>query len=85
VASGANFSIRDGYTIGRGDKCQVRLEDPTASRTHACVRYARGAWFIQDLDSANGTWVNGQRVGATGLVSGDRIRIGDTEFEFRVG
>jgi uncharacterized protein YegL len=72
-------------TIGRGRLNTIALSDTQASRRHAVIRYGQGRWFIQDQGSSTGTFVNGQRVTATALNNGDRIRIGSTEFEFRVG
>ena len=49
------------------------------SRYHAELEFVAGCWFVIDLDSANGTWVNGKRIGAKkALRVGDERRIGDT-------
>ena len=74
---------KDTFLIGRGSSCDLRIPDTAISRRHAVIRYAQGRWFIQDHGSTAGTFVNGQPVEATVLSDGDRIRIGDTEFEFR--
>lgn len=74
-----------GLAIGRGRSNDVQLEETTVSRHHVVIRPARGRWFLQDQGSMAGTFVNGRRVSATGLQDGDRIRVGSTEFEFRVG
>jgi hypothetical protein len=71
-----------GLVIGRGSACNLRLDDPVVSRQHARIRHATGAWFIQDLNSSGGTFVNGQRVQATRLNSGDQIQIGSSVFMF---
>ncbi len=71
-----------GLLIGRGSGCNLRLPDSGVSRQHARIRYAAGAWFLQDLGSAAGTFVNGQRVQATRLTSGDQIQIGSSVFTF---
>ena len=76
-----NVTLAD-FTIGRSSSCSLRLSDPTVSRQHACLRYASRKWYIQDMNSAGGTYVNGTRVNATPLNNGDRIRVGSTEFEF---
>ncbi len=73
-----------GLTIGRGSGNTLRLEDRTVSRQHARIRYAQGQWFLQDLGSSAGTYVNGQRVQATKLSDGDIIRVGETEMQFRI-
>jgi len=81
---GRSTPVSDGMVIGRGAACQLRLSERAVSRQHASLRYAQGQWFIQDLQSTTGTWVNGQRVTASALKNGDHIRIGSSEFEFRV-
>jgi hypothetical protein len=71
-------------TIGRSAGSALRLTDRSVSRRHAIICFAQGRWFLQDRDSTIGTFVNGQRVRATALNHGDRIRIGPAEFEFRL-
>jgi pSer/pThr/pTyr-binding forkhead associated (FHA) protein len=68
-------------TIGRSDANDVRVNDAKASRAHALLkRTGRAGWRITDLDSSNGTRVNGQPVRADRpLRHRDRIAIGDTE------
>lgn len=77
--------LKDSFLLGRGSACDVRIPDRAVSRQHARIRHAQGAWFLQDQGSAIGTYVNGQRVQAIRLNHGDRIAIGNTEFEFRIG
>jgi hypothetical protein len=72
------------FTIGRSRDSALHLSESNVSRHHAVLRFAHGRWFLQDQGSAIGTFVNGQRVSATPLSDGDTIRIGDTEFQFRV-
>jgi pSer/pThr/pTyr-binding forkhead associated (FHA) protein len=69
--------------IGRGSACDLRLDDRSVSRQHARLRYAQGAWFIQDQGSRGGTYVNGAPVTACRLNSGDVIKIGNTSLIFR--
>ena len=71
------------YTIGRLSNCSFYLNDRTVSRLHARIRHAQDHWFIQDMGSSGGTYVNGAPVSAAMLKNGDRIRIGKTEFIFR--
>ncbi len=77
------FPLTNNLLIGRGSACQLHLPDPSVSRQHARLRYARGHWYIQDTGSRAGVEVNGVRVRATILKNGDTVRIGITEFEFR--
>ena len=76
------FIQGDDFTIGRSLDNDLVLPDPTVSRQHARLRNARGMWFIQDQESAGGILVNGKRVKACQLYSGDEIEIGDTVFRF---
>lgn len=68
--------------IGRGSDCDLRLDDRAVSRQHARIRYAQGAWFIQDQDSSGGTFVNGRPQKATRLNAGDKIQIGGSTLIF---
>jgi pSer/pThr/pTyr-binding forkhead associated (FHA) protein len=82
--SGKNFDLGQELTIGRADKCHVILDDTYVSQVHARV-FSRGeAYFIEDLGSTNGTYLNRKRVGgATELQRGDRVKIGKTVLEMR--
>lgn len=62
--------------IGRHHACDVVLTDPTVSRQHARMVFRDGSWIIQDLDSTNGTLVNGTGVGRCALRAGDRLALG---------
>lgn len=81
------MDLADGEsTIGRSPKCEIVLDDPLVSRTHARVFVNRGAVTIEDLKSANGVLVNGEAlVRARVLVSGDRVVIGQQSFQLVVG
>lgn len=72
-----------GSTIGRSAENEIRLVDPLASRRHARIEPRQGRQTIIDLDSANGTFVNGQRVQEHVLHDGDEIRIGNSRITFR--
>src|SRR5690606_31125599 len=69
---------RDQTVIGRADDCHLRLSDPQLSRHHAVILRAGSRYTISDLDSRNGTFVNGMPIGETAveLTLGDRIRLG---------
>jgi hypothetical protein len=63
--------------VGRDPKsCDVVFEHPTVSRRHAQLHHRDGAWVLQDLDSTNGTTINGKRVTRCRLEPGDRIGLG---------
>lgn len=81
--AGRSFPLGDYFIIGRSASCQLPLSDRAVSRQHARLRFANGRWFIQDMQSSGGTFVNNRRVDAAGLNPGDRIRVGSAELEFR--
>ena len=72
----------DNVLIGRSRACDLQILDPMVSRQHARLRYAQGAWFIQDQGSKAGIYVNGKRVLATRLNPGDTIKLGRTLLRF---
>ena len=65
------------FTAGRQGKLAV--SDEHASSHHARFQFAHGFWYVEDLDSTNGTYLNGRRMyNAQRLKKGDKIRIGRT-------
>lgn len=73
------------YKIGRDVTNHVHLESDNVSRFHAILRVSAEGCILEDLSSTNGTYVNGIRVGKTGVLTlaiGDRIRFGDQDFIF---
>jgi hypothetical protein len=76
----------DAITIGRGSGCAVRLALTEISRRHASIRYHAGRYWVEDLQTLNGTKLNHQLIERpTALNQGDRIRVGTQEFEVRFG
>jgi len=70
--------------IGRSEACQVILEDTYASQMHARVFLKDGEWYVEDLGSTNGTYLNRVKVQQPSPVgAGDEIRIGKTSLEVR--
>ncbi|MEZ0291588.1 MAG: FHA domain-containing protein [Solirubrobacteraceae bacterium] len=71
--------------VGKAAENDIAIdEDPTASRLHAVLERFAAGWCVTDLGSANGTWVNGERIWASRrLRNGDEIRIGQTRLVFR--
>ncbi|MEJ2363175.1 MAG: cyclic nucleotide-binding domain-containing protein [Deltaproteobacteria bacterium] len=69
-------------TIGRSADNTITLPDPTTSRNHARVVFAKGKWVVEDLGSANGILIGGQRVKRLVLKSGDTFKIGAITFRF---
>jgi transcriptional regulator with GAF, ATPase, and Fis domain len=71
------------YGVGRSPKNRVVLADDLCSRDHAELAFAEGAWYVRDLNSLNGTKVNGKGVrGDRALTSGDEIQFGRSKFSF---
>jgi adenylate cyclase len=69
--------------VGRHPDQDVQVLDPLVSKAHVVIERIADDWYLRDLDSRNGTWVNGGRVeGRVPLMSHDRVRIGATHFIF---
>jgi predicted component of type VI protein secretion system len=73
---------KDALSIGRLDSCDIVLSDAGVSRKHAEVRREGDEWVVVDLNSTNGTVVNGRAVRRHRLAEGDRIEVGETTIEF---
>src|SRR5436190_15593934 len=65
-------------TIGRDVANQIQLRDQEASRRHAEFHGEDGQYEVVDLQSSNGTWINGKKVDRATLKTGDRLQIGRT-------
>jgi hypothetical protein len=70
------------FVLGRAKDCDVQLTDPNVSRRHAELRQEGLAYWLVDLDSTNGSQVNGRRTARAKLESGDVITVGSTELVF---
>ncbi len=69
-------------TIGRAPDCSIVLTDDYASSKHTRLRRVDDTWFVEDLDSTNGTWVNRKRItAATAVTVGTVISVGRTNFK----
>jgi hypothetical protein len=68
--------------MGRLPACEISLNDANASRQHAELVKREDGWWLVDLDSTNGTFVNGSMVKERRLGPGDRIQIGSSKLEF---
>ena len=83
LRGGDEYDLVDGLTLGRGEAVDVRIEDPFASSRHARLVRQGGVVVLEDLGSTNGTYLNEELLsGPQPLHSGDRVRIGDSEFTF---
>ncbi len=82
VFQGRRVPLTRRLSIGRGKENSIVLEDKLASRRHALIQKVRDAYFIQDLGSTNGTFLNGERLPSGKYVRlklSDLIVIGRTE------
>ncbi|CAN5248955.1 hypothetical protein BH20VER2_BH20VER2_18380 [soil metagenome] len=66
-------------TIGRSPENMIHLDDPSVSGRHAQLQSAGDGYELKDLDSTNGTRVNGETISEVLLQPGDRIRFGKVE------
>ena len=83
--AGAEFPLgRDEITIGRSSDSAIIIRDDYTSTHHARLMLWNGRWMIQDLDSTNGTFLNGSRVTVpTPIPLGATVKVGATTFELR--
>ena len=75
-AGETEYSFSAPFKIGRDDECEVRLTDSKVSRFHAEVRFARGNWWLIDLKSTNGTYVDGEIIDNIALTGSTRVEFG---------
>ncbi len=76
---GKMFKLEQGETVlGRSHRADIRIEDDSISRLHAKLVLAGNHVHIEDLQSSNGTLVNGEKITKNGLQDGDKIRLGET-------
>lgn len=78
------ISIEGEAIIGRGEEATIQLEDQRASREHCKIALVDSNFVITDLESSNGTYVNGEKITEKSLENGDKIQIGDAVFEFQM-
>ena len=85
LTANERYDLFGGLSIGRSGEADVRIEDRFSSSVHARI-YSRGAsYYLEDLNSTNGTFLNGARLhGEAELSDLDEIKIGDTEFRFEL-
>lgn len=88
----AEYGIKSKYrigsgepiVIGRGENCDITADDLYLSQEHFMIECVDGEWYITDLKSKNGTYVNGNKIKKTKrLEDGDVISFGDIQFEFQ--
>jgi len=82
VNGSAHNVERRSVVLGRSRESDIRVDDPNVSRRHAEVRQEGATYWLVDLDSTNGTELNGRRVSRAKLADGDTITLGGTEIVF---
>jgi len=81
--SGRRIELSKDYlVVGREPTCDVRLDDPHVSRTHAALERRGSAVYVQDLGSSGGTFVNGNPVTVTELLPGDVVAFATVQARF---
>jgi pSer/pThr/pTyr-binding forkhead associated (FHA) protein len=81
--SGESFTIdQDRMSIGRTPDAAVFLDDVTVSRNHALIVHREDGYYIDDLGSLNGTYVNRRRIESHRLEDGDEIQIGKYKLSY---
>lgn len=83
---GTTFAMEgDALSLGRDASSDVSLVEPSVSRRHCLIRRTAEGFAVEDLDSFNGTFVNGVPVKEQALAHGDQIGVGDTLLLFLTG
>ncbi len=83
---GGVFPLDAVTTIGRDVNNTIVIEDPFASADHAALTFRGRAWYMEDLGSTNGSYLNGSLVGEPTLLGfGDEIQIGQVRFRLERG
>lgn len=81
--TGAAYPVKNTVSFGRAESNTVVLRDTKISRQHAEIQKQGGEYVIVDLNSSNGTFVNGQRIEEYVLSNGDEIQMGDFVLQFQ--
>jgi pSer/pThr/pTyr-binding forkhead associated (FHA) protein len=77
------YPLNDEVSLGRANSNQIVIKDPYISKKHLRIVKDEGKYYLEDFNSANGTYVNGDRVmDVVNLKNGDRITVGQVEFLF---
>ena len=70
------FVFNNSFCIGRGEECSIQFDDGIVSRKHVEFYYDKGKWWISDLSSSNGTYINGKKITTFQLEEETKIEIG---------
>ncbi len=75
---------RPRWLLGRGPDVDAAFDDPVMSQRHLAIEFSRGRFHATDLESTNGTRVNGTDIATSELVHGDRIEAGAHVFQILI-
>ena len=79
-----SFSL-DEVRVGRDPAADLYLDHPTISASHARLSYHHGQWWVEDLRSKNGTFINGEPVGEPMVITqGDRLGFGQVNLQIEI-
>jgi DNA-binding winged helix-turn-helix (wHTH) protein len=85
IAESRHIPLLEGpNVIGRAEEAAIQIDSPGVSRYHARILVTAGDATLEDLDSKNGSYVNGTLVTTRSLSDGDEIRLGATVLTFRI-
>lgn len=83
---GTRFVLSPMTTVGRHADNVIQLDEPSISAQHAELRLTRKGWWVTDLGSTNGTFLNGERIHApTGMSEGDVVQFGRVRMQLERG
>ncbi len=84
---GCRYPLSDrSLTLGRGEDCDIRLQDHSVSRRHALIEPAADGYYVRDQQSTNGTFVNDRQLDTSWLLQdGDYLRVGNCIYRYLAG
>ena len=83
LKAGQRLPLEAAAGVGRDSDNQVPVEDGTVSGRHCALYFREGVWWVEDLGSTNGTWINDRRVQAPAVIhAGDLLQVGRVSFRF---
>ena len=76
------YHLKGGELVGRDPSNEIQVFAPGVSRRHFQFKSDNGQWFVEDLGSSNGTYVNNQRIGRVALREGDTVTVGGINMRY---